>query len=117
MSSEPSYRALLPITIVPGTRVHNWVDESAGTVVGVCRDYCICQLDQSEDLWVGNWRDLAVGGLCPARQLLPADVTENDLRNASAVLLKELLNVRQFGWSDTQTVLHEELVESLCRGR
>ena len=83
MSSELSYRALLPITIVAGMRVHNWRDDSTGTIVGICMDYCVYRLEQSDELWVGNWRDLAVGGQCPARQLLPTDITENDKRNAS----------------------------------
>ena len=63
---------------------------------------------------VVDWRDLAVAGLCPSPQLLPSAVEENDRRDANAVLLRELLNVEQFGWSETQCLLRDQLVDCLC---
>ena len=109
MSSEPSYQ----FAIGPGMRVANWKHHSTGRVIGVCMDYCIYRLE-NDHMCVDNWRDLAVAGLRPGPQVLPTDVTENDKRNASAILLKELLYAEQFGWSETQRVLRDELVTYLC---
>ena len=51
---------------------------------------------------------------CAADPLLPADVTENDRRNASTTVLRELLGLKQFGLSPAQTALHDELIHDLC---
>ena len=109
MSSEPSYQ----FAVVPGMRVANWTHHPTGHVVGVCQNYCVYRLENGH-LCVANWRDLAIAGLHPAPQVLPADVEGNDKRNASAVLLKELLYAEQFGWSETQRMLRDELVAYLC---
>ena len=71
---------------------------------------------ETDALLVANWRDVALGNVCPADPLLSSDVTENDRQNASATLLRELLALKQFGLTPTQTAAHDELIAYLCGG-
>jgi hypothetical protein len=66
-------------------------DGIPGAIVGITQAYCIYRLFESESLIVASWQEIALGNVCPADPLLPADVTENDRRNAQAALLRELL--------------------------
>ena len=90
--------------------------EPAGTLVAFTGAYCIYRLDGSDTLAVANWRDVAVGPVCPAAPLLPAGVEENDRRNASATVIRELLALKQFGLSERQTTAYDELTQYLGAG-
>ena len=104
----------LPITIVPGMRAVDMSCDGTGTIVGFTQAFCIYRIDATDGLAVANWRDVAVGPVCPAKPLLPADVTENDRRNTSAMLLRELLALQQFDLTPKQTAAYDELIEKLC---
>lgn len=112
--SSEHRRRPLPITIVPGMRVVDMTGEVSGTIVGFTQAFCIYKIESLDDLSVANWRDVALGPVCPAEPLLPTDVTDNDRRNASATVLRELLALKQFGLSPTQTAVHDELIDYLC---
>ena len=107
----------LPITIVPGMRAVDMSCDGTGTIVGFTQAFCIYRIDATDGLSVANWRDVAVGPVCPAEPLLPADVTENDRRNTCATLLRELLALQQFDLTPKQTAAYHELIESLCGGQ
>ena len=66
---------------------------------------------------VARWSDMAVGNVCPAEVLLPADVAENDRRNSCARVLRELLALEAFGLTPVQQAVYDELVEYLCQGQ
>ena len=115
--SDPSpaeRRRPLPITIVPGMRVVNMNNDSAGTIAGITQGFCIYRLDETDSLSVGAWEEMALGGICPVDALLPADVTENDRRNWSAHVLSEFLGLQQFGLTASQTAAYDELIGYLC---
>ena len=86
----------------------------AGTIGGFTQAFCIYNIESHDNLSVANWRDVAIGPVCPAEPLLPTDVTENDRRNASATVLRELLALKQFGLTPAQTTVHDELIAYLC---
>ena len=126
MTDEPSYQTdsdpspaerdrPLPVTIVPGMQVVDMSNDGAGTIVGITQGFCIYRIDDTEGLSVARWEDMALGGICPADPLLPADVTENDRRNWSAHVLRELLGLAQFGLTATQTAAYDELIAFLCQ--
>ena len=111
---EPPGRPL-PVTIVRGMLVHEACDGTAGIVVGITQAYCIYRVASSDQLCVANWRDVALGNVCPADPLLPTDVTENDRRNASATVLGELLSLQQFcPLTPAQAATLDELIAFLC---
>ena len=110
----PVPRKPLPVTITPGMPVIDINDGTAGIIAGVTQAYCIYRVSNKEALVVAAWRDVAVGNLCPADALLPADVAENDHRNAQAAVLRELLALPHFGMTVAQATLLEELVTALC---
>ena len=86
----------LPVAIVPGLQVCVMPDGSPGIITGI-------------------WQDVALGNVCPAPTLLPIDVTENDRRNASATVLRELLALQQVAeLTPDQTTTLEGLVNLLC---
>jgi hypothetical protein len=85
--------------------------------VGFTQAYCIYRISDSDALVVADWRDVALGDVCPAEPLLPADVSENDRRNASATVLRELLGLKQFGLTARQSAALEELVAELADGQ
>ena len=109
----PARRRPLPVTITPGMPVVDINDGIPGTIVGITQAYCIYRLPETETLVVATWRDIALGNVCPADALLPADVTANDRRNAQATVLRELLALQQFGLSAAQTTVLDELVTEL----
>ncbi|MCA9124752.1 MAG: hypothetical protein H6822_01890 [Planctomycetaceae bacterium] len=113
-SSSEHRRHPLPITIVPGMQVVDMTGFVAGTIGGFTQAFCIYNIESHDNLSVANWRDVAIGPVCPAEPLLPTDVTENDRRNASATVLRELLSLKQFGLSPMQTAIYDELIEYLC---
>ena len=90
-SSPRSEKRPLPVTVVPGMTVVHIRDAEVGTVVGITQAYCVYRLAETNGLQVSNWRDLALANICPADPLLPDDVKENDHRNASATVLREML--------------------------
>ena len=107
-------RRPLAVTIVPGMRIVDMAAELSGTIVGITQAFCIYRLADSETLSVASWRNVALANVCPAEPLLPADVTQNDRRNAQARLLGELLQLRPFGLTAVQTAAYDELVAALC---
>ncbi len=107
----------LPVTIVPGMSVVDAADAPAAEVIGLTEAYCICRFASSGALAVRPWSEIAVGNLCPADVLLPADVTENDRQNALATVLRELLLLEQFGLTDKQLAALEEAAAILCAPR
>ena len=119
MTDTSSYQPRpLPVTIVPGRHVFDVSDCPSGTVAGITQAYCLYRLadteTENETLCVAAWRDIALGNICPAGLLLPADVTENDRRNASATALRELLQLKQFGQlTPAQKAALDELMASL----
>ena len=106
----------LPITIVPGMHVVDITSEPAGTLVALTEAYCIYRTGGIDTLAVANWRNVAVGPVCPAAPLLPAAVEENDRRNASATVLRELLALKQFGLTASQTTAYDDLILYLGAG-
>ena len=112
-AAEPQHRPLA-VTIVPGMSVVDMASDGAGTIVGITQAFCIYRLAETDSLLVANWRDVALGNVCPAEPLLPPDVTENDRKNGSATVLRELLALKQFGLTPTQTTAHDELIAYLC---
>ena len=104
----------LPVTILPGMPVVEIEAGEPAVVAGITQEYCIYRLAQTDTLAVARWRDVALGNLCPADPLLPADVTQRDRGNAQAAVLLELLNLQQFGLTNAQTVALSELVAQLC---
>ena len=120
-ASEPPSQSplrLLPITIVPGMTVVAIPDGTPGVVAGITQAYCIYRLADGDTLCVASWRELAIGGVCPAAPLLPQDVEENDRRNAAACVLSALLGLQQLGplTAAQQSVL-DELIAHLCGPR
>ena len=104
----------LPVTLVVGMPVIEVDDGMLATIVGYTEAYCLYRTRDTEALAVAPWRDIALINVRPAAPLLPADVAENDRRNASAAVLRELLALDQFGLTATQTVALSELVAQLC---
>ena len=87
----------LPVTVTPGMLVVPIDDVPVSTIVGITQAYCIYRLAETNHLQVSSWRDLALANICPAAPLLSDDVTENDHRNASATVLRELLALERIG--------------------
>ena len=112
--TQPARRAL-QVPIVRGMTVHEVCDGTAGTVVGITQAYCVYRVADGQQLCVAHWRDLALGNICPAEPLLPADVSENDRRNASATVLCELRSLERLGsLTPAQQAVLEELIALLC---
>ncbi len=111
---EFSKQTPLPVTIVADMTVVPIDDALTGIIRGITETYCIYQLPGSERHCVAAWPELALAHVCPAPQLLPADVTEADRQNASAAVLRELLLLEQFGLSTTQKTAKDELLNRLC---
>ena len=65
---------------------------------------------------IARGRNVALGNVCPAAPLLPADITVNDRRNAQAVMLREMLALEPFGLTDGQRAVLAELVAELTEG-
>lgn len=107
-------RAPLPVAIVVGMPVTQVNGEPDGTIVGLTQSYCIYELRRTSSLAVARWSEVAVGNVCPLNSVLPADTSENDRRNWSAALLRELLGLRPFGLTASQNAVHDELIEYLC---
>ena len=121
MTDQSSYpvperpRRPLPVTVVPGMPVVDIVDGTVGSITGITQAYCIHRLTRTNRLQVANWRDMALGNICPAEPLLPDDVAENDRRNARATLLRELLALEQVGpLTAHQKIVYDELLSDLC---
>ena len=112
-ADPPVRRKPLPVTITPGMLVVDINDGIPGTIVGITQAYCIYRLPETETLVVAAWRDLALGNVCPADPLLPANVTESDRCNAQATVLRELLALQQFGLSAEQSTVLNELISKL----
>jgi hypothetical protein len=90
-------------------------DGTPGHIAGISQAFCIYRLVDAETLCVANWRDIAIGNICPAPSLLPATVSENDGRNGSATVLRELLALHQVApLTSAQKATLEELVCFLC---
>lgn len=112
--SQRVRRRALPVTITAGMPVIEIEDGMPATVAGFTQQYCIYRIAQTGNLAVADWRDVALGEVCPAEPLLPGGVTENDCRNAQARVLRELLALRQFGLSAEQTAVLDQLIAELC---
>ena len=85
------------VAMSPGMPVCEIGDGTPGRITGITQAFCLYRLGDGDTLCVANWRDIAVGNTCPAPTLLPASVRENDLRNASATVLRELLSLQHLG--------------------
>ena len=110
-----SHHHPLHVAIVPGMPVCVMTDGSPGTVAGITQAFCIYRIDGTDSLAVANWRDIAVGNICPAPTLLPTDITENDRRNASATVLRELIGLEHVAeLTPGQSTTLKELVRLLC---
>jgi hypothetical protein len=105
--------APLPVAIVPGMTVVPRDDADAGTICGITEAYCLFRLTGAQCYAVAAWSELALANVCPSPHLLPADVTQNDRRNASAAVLRELLALEQFGLSTAQAAVKDELLRQL----
>ena len=125
MTEDPSYQTEsefsperqhrpLPITIVPGMQVVDMSNDATGTIVGFTEGFCIFRIEGIDSMSVADWNDVALGPVCPAGPLLPTDIAEMDRRNAGATVLRELLGLKQFGLTPTQTAAYDELVKYLC---
>lgn len=116
LNKRSSLRQPLPVTLVPGMRVHDVRDVPAGEVVGITQQFCVYRLADDDRLCVANWRDLALDNICPAAPLLPSDVTVNDRLNASATVLRELLAFQRLAeLSPAQHAAMDELLAVLTR--
>jgi len=104
----------LPVTITPGMPVVGIDDNPPATIAGITQEYCLYRHAHSGMLAVARWGEVALGHLCPAPPLLPADVTQRDRGNAQAAVLRELLNLRQSELTPQQQKVLEALVAELC---
>ena len=105
----------LQVAVAQGMPVCEMGDGTPGSIVGIMEAFCIYRLHDIETLCVANWRDIALSNICPASTLLATDVNENDRRNASATLLRELLGLQRVATLTTaQQATLKELVELLC---
>lgn len=110
----PKHRPL-QVAVAQGMTICEIGDGRPGNIVGITEAFCIYRLDDSETLCVANWRDIALSNICPASTLLATDVNENDRRNASATLLRELLGIQLVATlSPTQQATLDELLAFLC---
>lgn len=111
---KPKYRPL-QVAVAAGMTVCEMGDGTPGNIVGITEAFCIYRLDDIETLCVVNWRDIALSNICPASTLLTTDVDENDRRNASATLLRELLGLQRVATlTPAQQATLKELVALLC---
>ncbi|MCA9177983.1 MAG: hypothetical protein KDB14_26145 [Planctomycetales bacterium] len=92
--TQPRPRPPQHVLVKRGTRVVPLHDTQVGAVVGVAPAYCVFRLDGSEVVQVAPWRDLALADVRPAPLLLPSDIAVQDMLNASAAALSELLALR-----------------------
>lgn len=118
LQTQPPARAHrpIPVPIVPGMTVHETCDGTAGTVAGITQAYCVYRTRDGDQLSVANWRDLTLGNICPAESLLGDDVADQDRRNGSATVLRELLLLERLGpLTPAQAAVRDELVADLCR--
>jgi hypothetical protein len=114
-SSPGTGNSPLPVTLVPGMTVVPLEGAAVGTVVGITQAYCVYRLVGTDGLQVSSWRDLALANICPAAPLLPNEVRENDHRNASATVLRELLALgRVSSLTPEQRAVVEGLLGYLC---
>ena len=95
-------------------QVIDMTNEVAGMIVGFTEAFCIFKINSLDSLAICRWHDVALGPVCPAAPLLPDDVPENDRRNSQATVLRELLALKQFGLTSSQTAVHDELINNLC---
>ncbi|MEO8493891.1 MAG: hypothetical protein ABI614_02395 [Planctomycetota bacterium] len=110
----PKHRPL-QVAVVRGMTVCEVGDGTRSSIVGITEAFCIYRLHDIETLCVTRWREIALSNICPASVLLPTDVDENDRRNASATLLRELLGLERVATlTPTQQTTREELLELLC---
>jgi hypothetical protein len=110
-----AYQQPLPVTITPGMRVVDASDMDTGTILGITQAYCVYRTSDDCDLQVAAWRDMAVANICPAHPLLSDQVAENDRRNASATVLRELLALERLGpLRKEQQTVRDELMAFLC---
>ena len=114
-NSVPKHH-LLQVAIMPGMPVCEMAHGVPGNIVGITQAFCVYRLADTETLCVSNCRDIALGNVCPAPSLLSPDVTENDQLNASAALLRELLELEHVATlTSAQQAAMDELIEFLCR--
>ncbi len=109
----PTVRRPLPVTTTPDMPVIDINDGISGTIFGITQEYCIYCFAETDGLAVARWREVALGNVCPAEPLLPADVTQRDSDNARAAVLRELLALHHFGLTAAQTTVLDELVADL----
>jgi hypothetical protein len=102
----------LPITIVPGMAVVPF-DSQPKEVIGITERYCVYRDPTLNILGIEPWKDVAVANVCPARPLLPDSTDEIDCQNGQAVLLRELLALQQFGLTEKQEAVLEELKNAI----
>lgn len=109
-------RRPLPVTITPGMPVVEIDHGVPAAVAGITQEYCIYHIADTDALAVARWRDVALGNVCPAEPLLPADIAERDRGNAQAAVLRQLLVLKSFGLTSAQQAALDELVAQLCSG-
>ena len=104
----------LPVTITRGMFVVDHKNAGVGFVAGFTESFCIYRISGLGTLAVAEWKDIALGDIRPADPLLPMDVAERDRRNWSATVLREMIGLKQFEFTEPQDQTFQELVGYLC---
>lgn len=97
------------VAIAKGAIVYEIIESTPCTVVQVTEAYCIYRVDGTTEVSVSPWSELAISGIAPDPSLLPPSLQEVDLANARAALLREFLEMKQWGLSPAQSAALEEL--------
>ena len=103
-----------PLVIVPGTLVVDRKHELAGTVIAVAPAFCVLQVEDA--LCVSPWRDVAVGNVAPAPEMLPGEIAEHDRLNGHARVLRELEALKSEGLVPALQVAYDDVLRRLRDG-
>ena len=88
--------------------------ELVGTVVAVTPAFCVFEVEGA--LCVSPWRDVAIGNIVPAREMLPPDIEDHDRRNWYARILRELEGLKPFDLTPALRAAYDDLRRRLQDG-
>ncbi len=92
---------------MPGTPVVDLQNELVGTVVAMTPAFCVFEVEGA--LCVSPWRDVAIGNIVPAREMLPPDIEDHDRRNWYARILRELEGLKPLGFTPALQAAYDDL--------
>ena len=80
------------------------------------RAWAFCVFAVEDALCVSPWRDVAIGNIVPAREMLPPDIEDHDRRNYYARVLRELEGLKPLGFTPALRAAYDELLHALAEG-